>query len=84
MKINKEIRQLSREMLRASFTDGQLDPWQNCVAGRFAYREKTASLHRRAKKLQTSASARIGKAAGQNRDSERSGFRDDVRSSLPI
>ena len=26
MKINKEIRQLGREMLRASFTDGQLDP----------------------------------------------------------
>jgi F-type H+-transporting ATPase subunit delta len=26
MKINKEIRQLSREMLRASFTNGQLDP----------------------------------------------------------
>jgi F-type H+-transporting ATPase subunit delta len=26
MKINKETRQLSREMLRASFTDGQLDP----------------------------------------------------------
>ena len=26
MKINKEIRQLSREMLRGSFTDGQLDP----------------------------------------------------------
>ncbi len=26
MKSNKEIRQLSREMLRASFTDGQLDP----------------------------------------------------------
>jgi len=26
MKINKEIRQLSREMLRACFTDGQLDP----------------------------------------------------------
>jgi F-type H+-transporting ATPase subunit delta len=26
MKINKEIRLLSREMLRASFTDGQLDP----------------------------------------------------------
>jgi F0F1-type ATP synthase delta subunit len=26
MKINKEIRQVSREMLRASFTDGQLDP----------------------------------------------------------
>jgi len=25
MKVNKEIRQLSREMLRASFTDGQLD-----------------------------------------------------------
>jgi len=25
MKINKDIRQLSREMLRASFTDGQLD-----------------------------------------------------------
>jgi F-type H+-transporting ATPase subunit delta len=25
MKINKEIRQLSREMLRGSFTDGQLD-----------------------------------------------------------
>ena len=25
MKITKEIRQLSREMLRASFTDGQLD-----------------------------------------------------------
>jgi F-type H+-transporting ATPase subunit delta len=25
MKINKEIRQLSREILRASFTDGQLD-----------------------------------------------------------
>jgi len=25
MKISKEIRQLSREMLRASFTDGQLD-----------------------------------------------------------
>jgi len=25
MKINREIRQLSREMLRASFTDGQLD-----------------------------------------------------------
>jgi F-type H+-transporting ATPase subunit delta len=25
MKINKEIRQLSREMMRASFTDGQLD-----------------------------------------------------------
>jgi F-type H+-transporting ATPase subunit delta len=26
MKINKEIRRLSREMLRASFTDGELDP----------------------------------------------------------
>jgi F-type H+-transporting ATPase subunit delta len=26
MRINKEIRQLSREMLSASFTDGQLDP----------------------------------------------------------
>jgi F-type H+-transporting ATPase subunit delta len=26
MKLNKEIRQLSREMLRASFTDEQLDP----------------------------------------------------------
>ena len=26
MKINKEIRHLLREMLRASFTDGQLDP----------------------------------------------------------
>ena len=26
MKINKEIRRLSREMLKASFTDGQLDP----------------------------------------------------------
>ena len=26
MKINKEIRRLSCEMLRASFTDGQLDP----------------------------------------------------------
>ena len=26
MKINREIRQLAREMLRASFTDGQLDP----------------------------------------------------------
>jgi F-type H+-transporting ATPase subunit delta len=25
MKINREVRQLSREMLRASFTDGQLD-----------------------------------------------------------
>ena len=25
MKINKEVRQLSRQMLRASFTDGQLD-----------------------------------------------------------
>jgi len=25
MKINKEIRQLSKEMMRASFTDGQLD-----------------------------------------------------------
>ena len=25
MKVNKEIRQLSREMLRASFTDGQFD-----------------------------------------------------------
>lgn len=25
MKINKEIRQLSKELLRASFTDGQLD-----------------------------------------------------------
>ena len=26
MKINKEIRRFSRELLRASFTDGQLDP----------------------------------------------------------
>jgi len=26
MKINKEIRQLSRQMLRTSFTDGELDP----------------------------------------------------------
>jgi F-type H+-transporting ATPase subunit delta len=26
MKINKEIRRRSRELLRASFTDGQLDP----------------------------------------------------------
>jgi F0F1-type ATP synthase delta subunit len=26
MKINREIRLLSREMLRASFTDGELDP----------------------------------------------------------
>ena len=32
MKINKEMRQLSRDLLRASFTDGQLD------------REKIASL----------------------------------------
>jgi F-type H+-transporting ATPase subunit delta len=28
MRINKEIRRLSREMLRASFTDGQLDRGQ--------------------------------------------------------
>lgn len=26
MKVNKEIRQISRKMLQASFTDGQLDP----------------------------------------------------------
>ncbi len=26
MKVNKEIRQLSRKMLQASFTDGELDP----------------------------------------------------------
>ena len=26
MKLNKEVRQLSRKMLQASFTDGQLDP----------------------------------------------------------
>ena len=26
MKLNKEIRQVSRKMLQASFTDGQLDP----------------------------------------------------------
>jgi F-type H+-transporting ATPase subunit delta len=26
MKLNKEIRQLSRKMIQASFTDGQLDP----------------------------------------------------------
>src|SRR4029450_1373928 len=26
MKLNKEIRRLSRKMLQASFTDGQLDP----------------------------------------------------------
>jgi len=26
MKLNKEIRQISRKMLQASFTDGQLDP----------------------------------------------------------
>jgi F-type H+-transporting ATPase subunit delta len=26
MKLNKDIRQLSRKMLQASFTDGQLDP----------------------------------------------------------
>ncbi len=26
MKLNKEIRQLSRKMLQTSFTDGQLDP----------------------------------------------------------
>jgi F-type H+-transporting ATPase subunit delta len=26
MKLNKQIRQLSRKMLQASFTDGQLDP----------------------------------------------------------
>ena len=26
MKLNREIRQLSRKMLQASFTDGQLDP----------------------------------------------------------
>ncbi|HEY6154995.1 MAG TPA: F0F1 ATP synthase subunit delta [Candidatus Udaeobacter sp.] len=26
MKLNKEIRQLSRKMVQASFTDGQLDP----------------------------------------------------------
>ena len=26
MKINKEVRQLSRQLLRSSFTDGQLDP----------------------------------------------------------
>ena len=26
MRLNKEIRQLSRKMLQASFTDGQLDP----------------------------------------------------------
>jgi F-type H+-transporting ATPase subunit delta len=30
MKLNKEIRQLSRKMLQASFTDGQLDPGRIC------------------------------------------------------
>jgi len=68
MKVNKEIRGLSRAMLRASSTDGQLD----YVARRFTYCEKTASLYRGPKELQASASARIGKAPGQNRDSERS------------
>jgi F-type H+-transporting ATPase subunit delta len=28
MKINKETRQLSKELLRASFTDGQLNSWR--------------------------------------------------------
>ena len=35
MKINKEIRRLSREMLRASFTDGQLDPGRIASLERF-------------------------------------------------
>ena len=31
MKISKEIRQLSRALLRASFTDGRLDRGRICV-----------------------------------------------------
>ena len=62
MKINKEIRQLSREMLQASFTDGQLDPGRIASLVDSVIARKAAQLHRRAKKLQTFASARSGKA----------------------
>ena len=68
MKINKEIRRLSRAMLRASFTDGQLDPGRIASLVDSLIAQKAASLHRRPQKLQTSASSRTGKAAGQNRD----------------
>src|SRR5436190_18540316 len=51
--------------------------WKDWIAGRFPYRQKTPSLHGGPKQLQTSASTRTGEAAGQNRDSKRSGFRDD-------
>ena len=62
MKINKEIRQLSRKMLRASFTDGQLDPGRIASLVDSLIAEKPRNYIDVAKKLQTFASARSGKA----------------------
>ena len=58
MKINKEIRQVSREMLRASFTDAQLDHGkiaslvQSLIAKKPRYRLAILEYYRRLLRLE--------------------------------
>ncbi len=55
MKINKEIRQLSRKMLRASVADGQLDP-QNYIEVLKNYRRLLRlELEKRSARIETAS-----------------------------
>ena len=62
MKINKETRQLSKELLRASFTDGRLDQRADQLAREIVDRKEAAQLHQAPRGLQASAASGSGEA----------------------
>ena len=63
MKLNKEIRQLSRKMLQASFTDGQLDP------GRIASLVDSVIAEKRYQEILAKANADAQKMIDEARES---------------
>jgi F-type H+-transporting ATPase subunit delta len=75
MKNMKEVRQLSRELLRSSFTDGQLDQGRIAAARELLDPEKAAQLRRGSGRLQAAAPPRDRETQRRHRKRDRAGAR---------
>ena len=79
MKLNKEIRQLSRKMLQASFTDGQLDPGRIASLVDSVIAEKPRNYIDVLKNYKRLLRLEVEKRHATNRNRERSGSRNTFR-----
>ena len=82
MKINKETRQLSKELLRASFTDGQLDNGPDRVARQVVDREESRAITSRCwKAYKRLLRLEVEKRTRHDRNRDRAGARTRARRS---